>query len=165
MAFALAGISGVVGAGSSFISGVGDFVGGIFGGSNKAAEVADHMAWNEDAYRIGLAGDAYKRSIAIKYLGMRAGVLPGTTLPDVGFSDGRVRDGRTMGPWQHAESRAHALERYDALQRGGSVQPDGGGGGSPGGVPGPSPASGAGNDWLLWLALAGVAFLLVKRGR
>lgn len=114
---AIAGISAVEGV----IGGVGDAIGGItgiFGGSNKDNELRDHYRWNQDAFNLGSAGDAFKREVATKYLAMRAGIMSGTTLPDIGFLDGRVAAGRTMGPWQHAESRTHAKQLHGALTAG-----------------------------------------------
>lgn len=135
-------------------------IGKIFG-SNKANEVADHYRWNESAYQLAMAGPAPNTDIAVKYLGMRAGVLPGTTLPDIGFLDERVAAGKTMGPWQHAESRQHAKQLYDSAR---APRPGGGGGG--GGGSGGLPVTQAGFGGMLpLLLLGGLAFTMKGRRR
>lgn len=149
MAFALAGISGVVGGVSNALTGVTSFVGDILGGSSKDPErYKRNQAW----YEAAVAGDQ-DALLALKGMSGRFGLIP------KGEPPGGSKYCACSG-WATEGTRNDAYKKYqDAVSRlsGGSASGTGSGGGST------ATSGAAGTDWLLWLALAAGAFFVLRR--
>lgn len=159
MAFALAGVSGIVGGVSGALSDAAGFIGGLFGGVSKDPE---RLGKNAAAYDLALSGHAAALDF-LKARSGRFGLLPVGVVPGVNLTANA-----TLGGWGTELARDDAYARYqDAVNRlaGGAVTPS-----TPGaGAFGPSttlvPAgTGSGSDLLLWVALGAAAVFLFRKG-